>query len=644
MSSAFRRLSKSKVGTGIMVLFLVLIVGSFAVADMNNLGGGFVTGSGTIAKVGGEQVTERDLSTMFDRALTQQRRENPEITPAALAGQFDQIVDELVNERLMAAFAADNDIILSRRLVDAQIANLPQAKGLDGKFSEQGYARWLQSENLTDAWVRRLISTDILQRTILLPVAASPRMSVGMATPYASVLLEQRQGEVALVLTDAFKQGLTPTVGDLQAFYNQNKGRYMVPEQRVLRFATIAADKVPVPAPTDQEIAAYYKANAATYGGEEKRVISQAVVQDQKVAAGIAARAKSGTPFAAAAAPAGLSAEDVSVGPQSKSEFTGLAGATVANTVFSAASGAIVGPVKSDLGWHVIRIDSVQPASGKSLAAARAEIVTKLTADKRKDAVADAVSRVEDAIADGASFADAARASGLAITDTPLINSAGKSPTDPAYTVPANYAPALKSGFDLSEDDDPVVDELADKSGYVIVGLGRLVPAAPAPLASIRDRVATDWVQKRAADQARAVASSIAAKVAAGQSLADATKAAGKGVSPPSTVTARRIQLRQADQASIAPLRMLFSLPQGKSRMVADPQQRGFFIVRTTRIVPGNASTNPGIISRVQVEMQQTLSQELAQQFMSALRKDIGVKRNEDAIAAAKKRLTQVTN
>ena len=38
---------------------------------------------------------------------------------------------------------------------------------------------------------------------------------------------------------------------------------------------------------------------------------------------------------------------------------------------------------------------------------------------------------------------------------------------------------------------------------------------------------------------------------------------------------------------------MLFSLTQGKSRMVADPQGRGFFIVKTNKIVPGNALTAP---------------------------------------------------
>ena len=41
------------------------------------------------------------------------------------------------------------------------------------------------------------------------------------------------------------------------------------------------------------------------------------------------------------------------------------------------------------------------------------------------------------------------------------------------------------------------------------------------------------------------------------------------------------------------PVRMLFTLGPGKSRMVADPQGRGFFVVKVNKIVPGNALLQP---------------------------------------------------
>ncbi len=162
----------------------------------------------------------------------------------------------------------------------------------------------------------------------------------------------------------------------------------------------------------------------------------------------------------------------------------------------------------------------------------------------------------------------------------------------------------------------------------------------PAPLAEIKDRVREDWINRKASDRARAVASQIAAKVASGMPMDKAVAEAGVSLPPVQPIVARRIQISQADPDAVAPLRMLFSLAQGKSRMVADPKGRGFFIVKTDKIVPGNALTAPGLIVQTQREFQGAVSDELGQQMLAAMKADQGIKRNEEAIAAAKQRIT----
>jgi peptidyl-prolyl cis-trans isomerase D len=301
----------------------------------------------------------------------------------------------------------------------------------------------------------------------------------------------------------------------------------------------------------------------------------------------------------------------------------------------------VVGPVQSDLCWHVVRIDAVRGVRGRSLAQARGEIVAKLNVEKRKEALLDLVTKLEEDIESGSSIADAAKAHRLTLTETPLITAAGVDRANPAFRFPAAQAPALKSGFELMSDDDPVVETLPGDAGYLLVGVGRIVSAAPAPLAEIRDRVAADWVAKQASDRARAVAAQIAAKVAKGAPLAAAAAGNGAGVSPVQPFGARRIQLSQVPPALAAPMRILFSLTSGKSRMVADPRGAGYFVVRAGAITPGNAASNPGLITQVQGSFQESAAQELAEQFITAVRKDVGVKRNEKAIAAARARLTR---
>ena len=641
MFAFFRRLSKSTVGSIIMVLFVVAILASFAMGDIANLRqGAFGMNSSTLARVGSQQVSDRDLSRAMERRLADVRQQNPEADYATIGGDFEPILSSLIDQKTLQAFADKYGFTMSKRLVDAEIANIPAARGLDGKFSEAAYRSFLGQQRMTDQEVRELIGSSMLQRMLLTPVATNARVPVGFATPYASMLLEARQGDVAVVPVTAFRSGLSPTGADLQRFYAANRNRYMVPEQRVLRLARISPEQVAGVTASQAEIAAYYEAHQDTYGAKEIRVISQAVVPSQNTANAIAARARGGASFVAATAPAGLSPADISVGPQTRVEFAALAGDAVAAAAFAAPSGGIVGPIQSDLGWHVVRVDAIRREGGKPLAAASAEIAAKLNADKRKDALADLVGKVEDAVAGGSNYAEAASQAKLTVTETPLITAAGTARDNPAYRFPADLAPALKVGFELAQDDDPIVQALAKDAGYVLVAPARIVAAAPAPLAAIRARVTEDWISQQAFERARAVASAIAAKVARGMPLARAVAEAGVPLPPVHPVAARRLDLSQLGDKVPAALRMLFTLGSGKSRMVPDPQQRGLSIVKVNSIVPGNALIQPALIGRVQNEFQQAISEEYARQFLAAVREAVGVRRNEGAIAATRKRIS----
>lgn len=643
MLSSFRRMSKSKFGTAIIGLIGVLILIGFAMGDIQNViqGGSFGGSSDTLVKVGSDSVSDRDMQRAMERRLSQVRQQNPEADYSSIAGDFDQLLSALVDSRAIGEFARKFGFVLSKRLVDAQIATIPAARGLNGQFSEEAYRNFLAQQRLTDEEVRMVIRDGLLQQLLIAPVAVNARAPVGLATPYASILLEAREGQVAFVPIAPFRAGLNPTQADLERFYTANRARYMVPEQRVLRIAKIGPEQVADVQPTDQEIAEYYNSNRASYAPSETRIISQAVVPDQAAAQAIAQRARSGQTFVAATAPAGLSAADISVGPQTKAEFTELAGPRVANAAFGAAEGAIVGPIQSDLGWHVVKIDGIQREGGKTLEAARAEIAAKLASEKKKEAIEAKVDQVQDAIDNGSSFTEAAAAAKLTPVETPLITAAGASRTNPEYRIPADLAPALKTGFELAENEEPVVESLPDDRGYLLVAPSQVVAAAPAPLASIREKVVEDWISDQARQKAQQVARSIEAK-ATRAPLSEAVKGVPGPAPTVAPVSARRIQLAQFRGNVPPPLQVLFSLAAGKVRTVGSGQgeESGFFVVKLNKITPGNALTQPALISTTQRQMQETLSQEYAQQFLNAARAAVGSKRNENAIASAKARIT----
>ena len=642
MLSFFRRVSKSKIGTGIMVFVVVAIMGGFALADLSNFGTGnlgFGLPSGTLAKVGSEEVTERDLGDQMQRMLQQARQQRPDADYASIIGDMPVVLDALIDQRALMAFADKYDFPLSKRLIDAEIAQVPSARGLNGQFDERAYQAFLAQQHLSDAQVRDILGGQLLQRLLLAPVATSARIPVGMATPYASMMLEMREGEAAVVPLDAFKAGLKPTDAQLQQFYAANRARYMIPEQRALRIARIGPEQVANVTASDQEITAYYNQNKATYAPSDMRSLSQVVVQDQAAANGIAQRAKGGASLTDAAKPAGPNAAVTTLKDQTREAYSEVAGGAAAAAVFAAPSGAVVGPIKTDFGWAVVKVDSVKAGGGKTIEQARAEIGAKITADKRKSAIEDMVDKVQNALDSGSNFTEAVGAAKLPVTTTPLISANGTSRTDASFKLPPELAPVLKSGFQMAQNDEPEVVNLQNNAGYAIVSPGQIVPSAPAPLASIHDQVANDWVIDQATQRARAAADQIAAKATGNVSLADAMKSVGATLPPSRPIAARRIQIANA-QGDVAPaLRILFSVGAGKSKAAPNPQGGGFFVVKVDKITPGNAMLSPSLIGQIQNQLGEASSQDYAQEFVADMKRQLKVKRNDSAIAAYRTRL-----
>jgi peptidyl-prolyl cis-trans isomerase D len=593
-----------------------------------------------LAKAGSFEVTDQDMSSAMQRRLAQVRQQNPEATYAALVADFEPILSSLINEAALQAFADKYGLVLSKRLIDAEIANLPGVRGLNGEVSTQAYQQFLARQQMTDRELRQLVSGSLLQRLMLAPVGATPQVPIGIARPYASMLLEERDGDVAMVPIAPFAKGLNPTDAQIQQYYQQNRNRYIVPEQRVLRIAPIGPEQVANVQATDKEIQDYYNAHQDVYGAKDVRTINQAVVPDQKVAKQIADRVRGGKSFAEAVKPAGLSAGDVNLGEQTRSQFADLAGDKVAAAAFAAKPGAVVGPIQSDLGWHVIKIEAAKTQPGKSLAQARDEIAPQITSSKRKDALADLVNSIQDKLDDGANFEEAAKSANLQVTTTPTITASGVARDNSSYKFPEDLKPALETGFELAPTDEPVIEQLAENKGFALVAPSQVIPAAPAPLARIHDQVRDDWIHAQALAKARTAADAIAAKASGKTSLADAVKQANVPLPSVRNARARRIQLSEMGANVPAPLRVLFSTAEGKAQVGSTTDGSGFFVVKVTKIVPGNALNQPSLITEVRKEFSQPLAQEYAEQFLAAVRNDVGVKRNQPVIEAAKKRIT----
>ncbi|KQN04779.1 peptidylprolyl isomerase [Sphingobium sp. Leaf26] len=634
MLSVFRSFIRSKFGALFAILFLGVIAAAFILGDLSSgQFGNSIGGGGTAAKAGSYKLSESELQDRVQRVFENARRSNPgiQIGDFFAQGGGKQVYDQLVASLTLRAFADDQGVHISKRLVDAQIAQIPAFQDAAGNFSNDNFRALLARERLTEQALRDDISRDILQRQLLSPVGLGVKLTDSLVLPYASLLLEARQGTVAAIPAVAFLDEKTPSDAQLADFYKKNASRFTIPEQRRIRYAVIDAERFAQAAqPTDADISTYYSQNKATYAARQSRSVEQLVLPTQAGAKAIADQVKAGKSLADAARGAGLAA--ATFADQSREALTASAGKTVADAVFAGKQGDLIGPIRGSLGWLLVRVTAVKETPARPIAAVRDDIVAALRVQKEKQLLTDFTGKIEDAIADGGTFDEVVKDNGLKLETSPLVLATGKQVKDSAFTAGPDLQPLLAPVFSMSADDDAQLIPIAADKRYALAAPGEIVAAAPPPLAEVKQLVLAQYKLNEGSQKAKALAEQIQAKVAKGAKLADAIAQAGVKLPAPQMLGGRRADIMRGQQRPPAEVAILFSMAANTVKTLPIGQDRGYFVVQLNKIERGDAKGQPDLLNQVRTQLSEVVGQEYGQQFERAVEKDLGVTRNAKAV------------
>lgn len=643
MLNFFRQFTKSRVGIIVVFAFLAIIAIAFAASDITGVSSAVTGGSSgkVIAEVGGTKITDTQVKDRIERFIRDAQAQGQQITMEDFLqrGGVEFVVDQIINTTAASRYAEENGMKVSKRLIDGDIASAPAFLGLDGKFDQNAFDAWLAQKRITRAMLYDDATRDRYMQWLTTPTASNA-IPQGVLLPYASLLLERRTGVVGLVQSIAMDPGPDPDDKALGAYYTSNRARYMIPERRIVRYAVVQPETLRATnAATDAEIADAYKKAGARFAASEKRSLRQLVVLDQPSANRIAAQVKGGQSLTAAATAAGLEASNFD--GVDKAALARQTSQQIADAAFAATQGAVVGPVRSPLGWHLLQVEKVEAVPAKSLADARAELAAEITQRKSTQALADLRQGIEDGVADGKTFDEAVREAKLGAQRTPALTAAGLNPEDPAYKPDPAVAPMMRAGFAFENaGDEPQVVAAGENGAFAIVSLERIVAAAPRPLAQIRDKVKGDYLMDKALQKARAAANSMIAKLEKGVPMQQALAEAGvtKGPPPkPFDFKRQEILGRQVDPY----LQMAFSMAPKRAKLVEGPNRLGYYVVYLSGVEEHSAANDPAAIARVRGDIVPGIGQEYARQFLNAIRDEVKVKRNDQAIAALKAELAR---
>ena len=624
MISSIRSLINSKFGAVIALLFVGMIAIAFALGDVTGSGSFGGLSGGNVARVGDRNITLGELNDALDNRLRAERQNNPTLDMANFVegGGLDSTLEQLINRYALAEFGTRYGVAVSDRLIGSEIRKLPGAMGLDGKFSAEAFRAFAQQIGVSEQAIRDDITQNLFAQQIIPAAASGPAAPDSMVLPYASLVLEQRSGQVASIPSTAFFPPTPPSETVLAKYYNDNAAKFTIPEKRAISYAIFDKSIITARAkPSEADIAAYYKANAAKYAASQP-------VWSRNLERSLAEVAN------------GLGLAVTTMNNVAKANLAGTASPAIADAVFAAAKGTVAKPARGKLGWAVVRVDAINQVAAKSLAAARAEIETELTKTRGEEMLTEMTAEIEDSFADGSTITDMAKQNGLKVETSPKLLANGQNTANPGYKPIPEMQVILPAAFQLDTNGEAQLVELVPGEKFAMIAVADFDEAAPPPLADVRPIVQQQWALAEGAKAARAAAERIRKAVDGGQPLQTALSAANIQGAQIESIKGTRADLSRQGQQIAPPVAMMFAMKKGTAKTLQGGGNRGWYIVYLTDVVKGDARGNTEMLLARKQEVSGLLQTEYGAQLIAAAAKDVGVTKNDDGIAELRARLT----
>lgn len=497
----------------ILLLVIATFVLFFGVNWWNPGSGNGEGGPEAAARVGETSISFRDWQAQAE-AMDRQYRQMFGERYGQIREQLGierMALDSLIRQELLLADARRLGLSVSDQELSAAVHQIP-ALQVDGKFvglqemrkrvvqyfrmSEQEFTQQVENQLIESKW-RQVITAGVLVSPADVE-AEYRRRHEKLNVEYVALPLDRYEAETA-----------APADAELRSFYDQNIGRYKEGEGRRALYALFdeqaAASRVQ---PTEAEITAFYEQNRAQFESPEQRrarhvliaVPAEAPASQVEAARAkaqqIAQRAKGGEDFAALASQysddpgSKVRGGDLGFFPRGKMvpEFD--------TVVFSAPLGAVSDVIRTQFGFHVIKVEQSQPAGVQPLEQVRKQIEGQLRFQKLTAVAGQMAQEFVAKLKAGTEFRAAAKELGVELQDTGVVTRASNVPG-------LGAAPALiEAIFALEQGkfSEPVVLP----RGQAVAWLQESIADYSPPYELRRERVRSDFLRERSRERAKA--------------------------------------------------------------------------------------------------------------------------------------------
>ncbi|MEJ2275281.1 MAG: SurA N-terminal domain-containing protein [Woeseiaceae bacterium] len=574
----------------------------------------------------------------FEQAYRDQLQQNPQFAqlPDNLRENLRRnVLEQLIQQRVIDNYLSEAGYRISDTQLMGMIQQTPDFQ-VDGKFDIETYRRVLAENGYLPADFERAQRVTLVRNQLQRGIRGSAILAPSSYRRYLNLAGEQRIVALATLTEDTVADEITITDDMVTAYYDNNPTLYQVPESADVRYVEVTrsdvAQSVDV---SEQELREYYEFNQDRYLQDEQRRASHILITfgDDAAAAeeqaqALLARIKAGEPFEDLAR---SNSEDTVTAPQggdlgtlTRSQMPGDLG----SAIFSMEEGAVEGPIETEFGFHIVRLDEIIEQGPLPFEQVRAELTAELQSQKADSLFLEREREMSDALFDADSIDEVANAIGAEVQTVEGFTREGGEPLgDAPEIIDAVFDELVLSGEQLSD----VVE--VDASRSLVFQVTDHYPATRRPLEEVRDQVVAALRAEQAETLMAEKADEMIAAVEGGAGFAEAAEAIGAEASDP--VTMRR-NSQDADQfVSVAVFTAAKPTEDDATLGSTRNGEGGYTVFSVESVLPGRPEALP-------VEQRDAGKAQLTDQvgvgdfiaFVQALREDAEVIINEDALAA----------
>ncbi|MET0659579.1 MAG: SurA N-terminal domain-containing protein [Steroidobacteraceae bacterium] len=344
------------------------------------------------AKVNGEHISAETVRRAWQTQLSRlQQMMRGELPPELMKQQREALLDQFVRSSLLSQRVRDQGYRVSDQALVERLTSIPQLQ-IDGKFSKDRYTALLmqngRSEAQFEAEFRSELETEQLQTGIIDSAFVTPTE----ADRRYALEHEARDIDYAILPLSAFLDAVQVTDAQVQRWYGEHKNQYQTPERADIEYIELTRADAEAAVNVDEAaLRDYYEKVKDRFEAPEQRRARHILIPTgegtdaraaEKLANEVAAKVKAGGDFAALAKQyskdPGSAEQGGDLGWAQRGMFVG----PFEEALFAMQPGEIRGPVKSDFGYHIIKLDEIEPAKVKSFEEARTELENEYRRDQ----------------------------------------------------------------------------------------------------------------------------------------------------------------------------------------------------------------------------------------------------------------------